>query len=1228
VGTGDDSDDLDADSVLRALAAAPPVKPPPRAVTAMVIHLGAAANADDQLASIRRLVEKQDAKLDKRSDGSIAVMWGDATHAAGAALEIRDALPETRIALASTMVDATDTKAAERVVERALAILAAGSERVGIDEETAKAVENRFEIESGDQGIVLVEPMASGTPALVDKVIGNYKIVSLLGTGGMGVVYLAEHVSLGRKAVIKFVQERLTKDAAYTQRFFTEAKTAASIRHPGIVDVFDYGKDENGRGYIVMELLEGESLRTRLRREKPLEMGLAIALAAQMANAVAAAHEAGVIHRDLKPDNLFIVPDKESANGLRAKVLDFGLAKVTTDQAPGLTQSGNFVGTPLYMSPEQCRAKADIDHRTDVYSLGCILYEMVTGRPPFTDKTVGDLIIAHNTLPPTPPSELVETVTPALERAILKALAKHPDERFATMEAFATTLATLQPSKAPTARAGVATPLARPRGVSAPPPLTDGAKHAPVASTIAAAQAPTSRRKTLAIAAAALGIIALAIGGWLAFRNRGDDHRAVSSTRRSGKPTIAVLDLTSASPNAAWLGTAVGEVVRGDLQALKELHVMTADEVARVRTDLAIGDDAELSPDVLAKMRSDLGAEYVVTGRVTPGDPVRVEARLYETSSGTSRARFEELGQESDIAGVGRRLSASLERELGISVEDAPVTVTVLPSRPAAAKLYSEGLGKLRRLDLIEARDLFVRAADEQPDDPLIHSALANVWQQLGYQAKQRSEAKLAFDFRESLPAENQLAIEAQYREANAQWDLAIKAYKDLFANNKSHIEYGLSLAAAQTHSGDAKSAYSTLSSLRTLPHPLGSDPRIDLAEAAAAEEADDMERMRMYAEKAALMAAKRGARLLRAKALLKQGWALWTQGRDEDVAPIYAEAKELFSELGDRAGLARTLNNIGLAQHRQHRIDEAGRSYSDGLRIAEEIGDTEAQAWLLNNWAYLHFDAGDLGKALELHMKKLQLGGERGDLPSSQAAGHTNVSEILRLRGDLAGAREHCNQAEDLLRGLDARRYASFTAGYCGELLRVSDDLPGAKKKLEQALGWASDVMTPAESAEMRVAMARAELDDNRPEEAEKLTRAAISDLEAVNEGSQRVCASAILATALLTRGKVADAAAQLETTAKLPTEGVSFPCRIEADIARARVDVARDPATKPDVLARLEKTRAAAAAGTFVQWELSTRLAIGEISGDRAALKKLAKDADAIGFKLVGRRAKTLAR
>jgi serine/threonine-protein kinase len=143
-----------------------------------------------------------------------------------------------------------------------------------------------------------------------------------------------------------------------------------------------------------MEYLDGESLRVRLRREKPLPLDIAIALGMQMASALGAAHAAGVIHRDLKPDNVFLVVDPEARDRVRSKVLDFGLAKMPDSDDTGLTQTGNFVGTPLYMSPEQCRSNTQTDHRTDIYSLGCVLAEMVTGRPPFLDKTVGDLIIA------------------------------------------------------------------------------------------------------------------------------------------------------------------------------------------------------------------------------------------------------------------------------------------------------------------------------------------------------------------------------------------------------------------------------------------------------------------------------------------------------------------------------------------------------------------------------------------------------------------------------------------------------------------------------------------------------------------------------------------------------------------------------------------------------------------------------------------------------------------
>jgi tetratricopeptide (TPR) repeat protein len=1058
----------------------------------------------------------------------------------------------------------------------------------------------------------------------------------------MGVVYLAEHITLGRKAVIKFVQEQLHADSDYATRFFTEAKTAASIRHPGIVDVFDYGKDERGRGYIVMEYLDGESLRTRLRREKPLPTELAVTFAAQIANAVAAAHAAKIIHRDLKPDNLFLVPDPEAPQRVRVKVLDFGLAKLTADPSPGVTQSGIFIGTPQYMSPEQCRSKAEIDHRTDIYSLGCILFEMLTGRPPFTDRTIGDLIIAHSTLPPPNPSEIAPTVSPALGRVILRALAKQPDDRFATMAEFANALAQIggqpvamrdsEPTAPESDRLGSVTPEpARPAKSGAPPSISEEANRASAVST-GEETSTKQRRRMWPVALAGIALVGAGVVAFGVIRNDAPKPHVLAPA--SGNNSIAVIDLENRAKRSdvAWLSTALGELVASDLGTVAELQTIPASDVARMQAELGVGDIASWSADRLGSVRAALGAEYVVAGSyvVKPGGEVEVELALYATSDGRVLLSKQEVGLESDITELGARLAKAVKSRLGIEVDETTSVPAVLPSDPTAAKLYAEGLDKLRHFELIEARDLLSRAGLTAPSDPLVHSALATVWRELGYDEQARTAAKLANDYASGLPPENRKLIEAQYREATAQWDAAIKLYRELLDASPRRLDYGFALAAVQTRSGDVKSAYATLDLLRKLPHPLGNDPRIDLAEAIAAEEADDIERMREHSAKAALVAGKRSAHLLRAKALLRQGWALWTLGRDGEATPIYEEAKELFTRLGDRSGLARTLNNIALAHHRKHRSSEATKTFADALALAETIGDTRTQAMVLNNWGYVLADRGELPKALELMDRKLQLGGERGDGPTSQAAAHVNLSELLRWRGDLNGAEQHCQSAEDLLRGTDARRFAAYAALHCGEVLRARDDLDGAKKRFAQAIGWASDVMTPAESAEMRIAMARLELETGKVAEAETRARAAMNDLRAANEGSQQVCAVAVLAQALLAKNDVAAAAQEIAVTKSLPAEGVSFACRLEAEAVAAHVTWRRDPTTLPEVQAALESARQRAAAATNVQLEDYIRLVQGQVAGagGRTALRTLARDADALGFKLLARKAKAAAK
>ncbi|HWN70286.1 MAG TPA: bifunctional serine/threonine-protein kinase/formylglycine-generating enzyme family protein, partial [Haliangium sp.] len=273
---------------------------------------------------------------------------------------------------------------------------------------------------------------------MIGQILGGYRVIEQLGTGGMGVVYVAQHELIGKRAAVKVLLPELSRDAAVVRRFFNEARAATQVRHPGIVEVFDFGHSTDGSAYIVMELLHGETLSARVRRQGRLPLTTSIRLVQQIAGALGAAHTAGIVHRDLKPENIFIVRDPDVTGGERAKVLDFGIAKLTGDMSAEelKTRTGAVIGTPRYMAPEQCRGAREVDHRADLYSLGCIFYEMLCGRPPFLEKGIGDLFAAHMYMPPQPPSTLEPSVPPALDTVVLNLLAKAPEQRFPSAAVF------------------------------------------------------------------------------------------------------------------------------------------------------------------------------------------------------------------------------------------------------------------------------------------------------------------------------------------------------------------------------------------------------------------------------------------------------------------------------------------------------------------------------------------------------------------------------------------------------------------------------------------------------------------------------------------------------------------------------------------------------------------------------------------------------------------------
>jgi serine/threonine protein kinase len=267
----------------------------------------------------------------------------------------------------------------------------------------------------------------------VGQTIGNYRLTARLGEGGMGVVYLAEHPVIGKKVALKAIHPELSRNAEVVSRFVTEAKSVNQIGHEHIVDIADFGTTPGGEFYFIMEYLQGEALSDRLKREGHLDATRAMVIGAQIADALDASHEHGIIHRDLKPENIFLLQRGGSRDFV--KVLDFGLAKLTDteEKVSHKTRAGSVMGTPYYMAPEQCEGKTEIDHRADIYSLGVLMFEMLTGKVPFGGDGYGEIIVKHITMPPPSVRSLVPELSAELDLILFRALAKDRTQRFQTM---------------------------------------------------------------------------------------------------------------------------------------------------------------------------------------------------------------------------------------------------------------------------------------------------------------------------------------------------------------------------------------------------------------------------------------------------------------------------------------------------------------------------------------------------------------------------------------------------------------------------------------------------------------------------------------------------------------------------------------------------------------------------------------------------------------------------
>src|SRR5208283_2221005 len=426
--------------------------------------------------------------------------------------------------------------------------------------------------------------------------------------------------------------------------------------------------------------------------------------------------------------------------------------------------------------------------------------------------------------------------------------------------------------------------------------------------------------------------------------------------------------------------------------------------------------DAEsIAPETLAKLSKNLGNDFSILGSYLDsgkegGGQIRLDLRIQDAAKGNTIATVSERGEETQLLDLVLRTGARLRERLGLSkvspLESQEIEASVA-SNPEAIRLYSQGLAKLRTFDALSARDLETRAVAADPPYPLAHSALATVWLTLGYDSNAQQEAKLALDASDKLSREDHLRVEALYYETSNNWPKAIETYSTLCNLFPDSLEYGLALARAQSSGGEGKNALSTLTALARLGAHTKDDPRIDLAISEAASSLEDDMLRRDSAERAAAKATQQDAKLLVARARSSECRALANLGENEKARIVCEEARRIFAEAGDRAGMARSLHSMAEVPLNQGDLVSAEKLYREALAILQEVGDPRGVGSELLNLGLIYIKRGDFATGRKMYDESLEsyrVAGYKTGI--AMAIGNTGM--LLRAQGKLQEAIAH----------------------------------------------------------------------------------------------------------------------------------------------------------------------------------------------------------------------------
>jgi eukaryotic-like serine/threonine-protein kinase len=755
------------------------------------------------------------------------------------------------------------------------------------------------------------------------------------------------------------------------------------------------------------------------------------------------------------------------------------------------------------------------------------------------------------------------------------------------------------------------------------------------------------------------------------------------SNSGSASPTIpvrrsvAVLGFQNVSgqPDQGWLSTAISEMLSTELAAGEQLRMISGEDVARMKQELSLkGENSLLAKDTSERIHRNLGSDFLVLGSYTVlgekgKQQLRLDLRLEDARNGELVASIGETGTEADLFDLLSRAGAELRGKLnvpGVSAEDAGIVRASLPSNPEAARLYSEGLARLRMLDALAARDFLEKAIAADPQHPLTHSALAQAFSLLGYDEKAREEAKHAFDLSKNLPREQQLWIEGRYREFSKDWKKAVDVYRSLYTFTPDNLDYGLRLAGAQDASGDSKDSLATVATLRSLPLPERNDPRIDLAEADAAESLSDFHRAQQLAESAAGKGEAQGAPLLTARALQRECYAYkglsqfrqaanacesgkviaiklgdrndaaWAtnilaniatdEGNLTEARKMYLEALSVFRQIGSKSYTAGVLGNLAIIEQNQGNLALSRQMHEESLRIYREIGNVNDAGLELMNIALILQQQGDLSEARSMYEGSLAMA-RQADNKANQEMAVVNLGGLLFELGDLPAAQKAFEEAIALGHEIGEQNVLSYGTVGLGDIFRQEGNLEGARKKYEESLTIRNQLGEKETAAESDVGLALVAIEEGKLDEAEHSAQEAADEFRQQKAPADEATAQMVLARVFLARRQAAAARQAIDRALTLAQTSHSRDVHLSAKIIAARIRADVGP---PEAMRDLKEASAEARQTGFLEGDFEARLALGEIeihSGQaiagRTHLAALEQDAKAKNFSLVAQKA-----